>query len=128
MSVLVDWGDSDEIILLWRFDKKWTWQDAQYALNQSRTLVEGTTQTVVLMIDMRPATMNPNGLLKHLPEIYNHLPDEVNRLIFIEESGLFYSLFQMLKFQYPTMMEKCHLVDNVDDAYRLVQLVTALAI
>jgi len=128
MAVLVDWGDSDEIILLWRFDDSWTWNDARYALNQSRTLVEGTTQTVVLMVDMRRATVNPTGLLKHLPQLYKQLPEEVARVIFIDESTMFYSLFQMLKFQHPTIMDKCLLADNVDDAYRLVNLVTALAI
>jgi len=125
MSVLVDWGDSDEIILLWRFDSKWTWRDARFALNQSRNLVEGTTQIVVLIVDMRRIEVNPNGLLKHLPELYNNLPQEVSRVVFIDEGSMFYSLFQMLKFQHPAMMQKCHLVDNVDDAYRLVNLVTA---
>lgn len=128
MAVLVDWGDSDEIILLWRAEETWTWKDAQYALKQSSHLIEGTTQTVILLLDLRRTTINPNNLLKLMPEVCKRKPKEIARTVVIDDRGIVYSLFQMLRQQYPTAMENCVLVDNVDDAYRMVYAVDALAI
>jgi hypothetical protein len=80
------------------------------------------------MVDLRYAQVHPKGMLHYFPELYKQLPQEVCRVIFIDNGTVFYSLFQMLKFQHPMLMNKFCLVDNVDDAYDKVNDAIAHAI
>jgi hypothetical protein len=128
MSVRVDWGDADEIILVWKFSKKWTWSDIRSSLNESKYLIEDSSQDVVLMVDLRQVKTHPNGMLHYLPQLMNQLPQEIIRVIFIDKGTIFYSLFQMMTFQDPDLMDKLCLVDNVDEAYNKVNQAIANAI
>ena len=72
------------------------------------------------MVDLRQSRTYPNGMLHYFPELLNHLPEEICRVIFIDNGTVFYSLFQMLSFQHPNLADKFWLVDNVDEAYNKV--------
>ena len=68
----VDWADSEQSILCYRFQRGWTWIDIFAALRQGSEMVASSDQRVDVIMDLSQANTVPNGAISQLRHSYNN--------------------------------------------------------
>ncbi len=124
MGILVDWGDEDETILMWRFPISWTGDDFYQALQITQELVSEKTCAVDVLVDMQKALQSPTNLLPLFKNGLSKRIPNLRHIIIISQSRYFVSLYAVLQ-KLGRDFPKLHFVENANEGYELLHYLTA---
>ena len=123
MGILVDWGNEDETILMWRFPMRWTGDDFYQALQTTQALVVHKTCAVDVLVDMQQALQSPTNLLSLFKNGLSKPIPNLRHIIIISQSRYFVSLYavlQKLRRDFP----KLHFVEDANEGYERLDNLT----
>lgn len=83
MGVTTVWGDSDQSFMLVTFEKPWTWDDFQAAVDQMRVLLNESSHKLTLLLDIRSAGFPPQGAVRRFKEVGETNHPNIEQIVYI---------------------------------------------
>lgn len=121
MPIIVDWGNLEETIIVWKFRNRWDETDFYDAVERSATLTQSTDACVDYIIDLRQSISSPPNLLAmSRAAIQNHNFENQGRTAVITKSSFWQQLFDTLLSSVRHFMGHVMFVDSVDAAYDVI--------
>jgi hypothetical protein len=129
MSIVVEWFDTNERIILLKMSSKWTLDELEIAVQQSREMTAQVshTQLVHAIADLREGSMSvPRNIASNFRNIAETQLPNAGTTVIVTKSGFVHSLFNLIKRLSPgnTMykIEKHYVIASTfEDAERRIQ-------
>lgn len=117
--IVVDWGDADETLIVWRFEQRWKLNHYFKAVDTMALMANSKRHSVYAIIDLRRATRIPPRPLSiasyGIMRRPRNLALSVAISTMVPHQQIFASLERWSAARY------IHLVGHVDDAYNLIE-------
>ena len=126
MSIIVDWGDLDETILMWRFPRQWDGDDILVALDESRRLAESQQHPIDVLVDMQQIRKSPSNLMTIFKFALSQPIVNIRHIIVISYSSYFRSIFNVMQKMYPKL-PKVRFADDANHAYEMIDTTQELS-
>jgi hypothetical protein len=122
MSILVDWGNIEETLLVWRFGHRWTGEECAQALEDTNRLAQSKPHPVDLIADMRQSISHPSHLFSLGRHIFAALPANLRSVVVLGLNGYWQRITELLNRQVTYRCDNIYFVDHPDDAYNIIEL------
>lgn len=121
MNIIVDWGDADETLWIWRFVGTWTANDFKQALHTAQTAFVSKTHPIDVIVDIRQSQAVPKNLLAlvriGIQPIYHHN----GSAIIVTESRFWKKIHDLaVSLFFEGKPTGIHFVRTIDQAYDLL--------
>ncbi|MGB1285684.1 MAG: hypothetical protein ACPG7F_04040 [Aggregatilineales bacterium] len=121
MTILVDWGNYEETILVWKFSREWQTSHYMEALRQSNSLALTKAHQVNLICDIRMTTQRASNLMTLSRLVIQYRPANVDVMVIIVVNRFWKQMAEILTHQGEGLPVPVHFVETVDAAYALVE-------
>ncbi|GAB4519557.1 MAG: hypothetical protein OHK0046_28620 [Anaerolineae bacterium] len=117
--ILVDWGNAEETLLVWKFEGHWTPEEVFAAVDQVLLFASGYPHMIDIIVDTRRAHLPAHPMNFNHRE-FRHKPGNLGQIVVIYEAVLWSMLYDMLT-HLSGIDYGVAFVQSVDDAYKLVE-------
>ena len=125
MSISVDWGNAQQTIVHYQIKGEWTWLEFETALQQSIIMAFTVTHTVHEIFDLSYSQPFPDNSLLFWRNVMRVMPDNRGYLVFVGGGANVSSLLSVLERNNPSISDKLHSVDNLQQAHKLLEYLEA---
>lgn len=120
MSIKVDWGNAEDTLLIWRFQKDWTPRDLQNACSMAETIVAQKNQAVDVILDFGYTLTPPPNTITLIRSLLLHFPANTGKIVILGRTGFWEQIFT-LALKMGDIRHSIYFARTVDDAYELVE-------
>ncbi len=83
----VRWNDDNHTIIVWEFDKGWTWDDLFVARRTFDELMNSVTHSVHVIFNMNRTMLPIGDALSNFKAVGGHVPKNAGLLIVVNATG-----------------------------------------
>lgn len=122
MPIVVDWGNVEETIIVWKFRKRWSEADFYAAVERSAALTKSVDMPVNYIIDLQHSISSPPNLLAiSRAAMQNHNFSNQGVTTVITKSAFWQQLFEALANSVTYHIGHITFVSDVDAAYDRIE-------
>ncbi|GAB4519553.1 MAG: hypothetical protein OHK0046_28610 [Anaerolineae bacterium] len=116
--IVVDWGDADDALIVWRFEGPWTPKDYYIALERVSRLVAAKQHRVNVMVDVSQAAL-PRNAMALANKGFQARPANLGLIVVITDHTLWHMLYEMIT-RMSGIDYGLKFVNTIDEAYLLL--------
>lgn len=120
MGIITDWGDHDETILVWKFNRTWTAEEFNQAIEQGYQLMTSQPHTVDVICDLQASANMPTTIIHSAQRAYHNHPDNLGVVAILTRNSMWLSMFELMNLN-PMQLAIFQFVSNVNDAYAFIE-------
>ncbi len=120
MPVRVYWEDTDQTIVRYDFEGRWTWDELFPAYYQAIAMENAMPHRVDVILDMRKSQMIPANALLHMKNFSEKQPPNVGLSIFVTSNAFIISLYNTAIKFYAKIAFYFRLVKTLDEAHAMI--------
>lgn len=113
--IVVDWGDADNRLIVWRFGEHWNAEDYLQAVKTSNALATSQPHTVDILADVRMASI-PHNIFSIAVRGLRERPRNLGRVIIVTESAMWSMIYEVIGKVYGKQ-DGIEFVNTIDEAY-----------
>ncbi len=121
MTIEVNWYDSKEDILHYKFGATWGWHEYEPTVRQGRALMRTKPHYVGVINDLRAMRESPSTLISKAHHYIESRPENTGMAIFVSSSLFFSKIYDMLMQLYPSYVAQYQLETDFDHALKRVR-------
>jgi hypothetical protein len=125
MGIRVVWDNDKKSIIRYIYENRWSWEDLYTARLEVKAMLESVSHKVGIIVDVRNASILPNGTLsraKHIASSSPTLHHNEGITVILGAGGLVRSIYDvMLKIYRDTMRErKYYFASSLEEAHSIL--------
>jgi hypothetical protein len=121
MPITPVWYDDQRTAILNMYQGQWDWDAYYQNIEQLRVMLAGTSQEVILIIDIRHSASIPQGAMSHFSRGFNRLGrSQIGQVILVGANRFVESLYHVLQKLYPGRDSKFVIAANMAEVERVV--------
>lgn len=120
MPIRVYWEDTDQTIVRYDFEGRWTWDELYTAYYQAIAMENSVIQRVDIILDMRSSAFIPANALLHMKNFSEKQPPNVGLSIFVTTNAFVTSLYSTAIRFYAKIAFYFRLVKTLDQAHTMI--------
>jgi len=121
MSIIVDWGDADDTLLIWHFPHNWTSRDLQNAYGLANDILSKVNYEIDIIFDFGYTINPPQNTIQLCRGLLLHCPHNVRSVIILGRTRYWERIFSLV-LRLQTFEHTVHFVQTVDEAYALLDV------
>lgn len=126
MPIRIYWEDSDQTIIRYVFEGRWTWDELYGVYYQAIEMENSVTQRVDIILDMRTSGFIPANALLHMKNFSEKQPPNVGISIFVTSNAFVAALYATAIKFYAKIAFYFRLVKTLDEAHAMIVSTRAL--
>ena len=120
MSIQIDWVDDEKTIIQYHFERRWTFEDLQTAIDTVNTMLETVDYPVFIIINITDSTIVPSGILTQLRVRSSNAAKNWAGGVFVGANALVKTLLSTFIKVYPGIGKRYAVVETVDQALKVI--------
>lgn len=122
MCITVEWANEDHTVMLYRVEAPWTWEDAEHAKHLYQQMTVAIDRKVNCIFDVRAIGTLPRNTLQVIAEYYSSLPVNAGIYAVVGAPTMLKAMMDVLRLMRPNVFTRYQIVNNFEDAYRMMGL------
>ena len=119
MSSRVNWGNSEETILIMKFGQHWEINDFHQMRRELDTLQSGKNHPVDVIIDLQESVLYPLNLIRLSRENLNRIHPNTRYIVLVTNNTFLQQLYHTARTVIPKM-QNVKLFSSMNEAYRML--------
>lgn len=120
MAIRVSWDSKAQNVIRYDFDKTWTAQDFEHAVEQSFTMTESVEHTVDVIMDFSRCQELPHGFILYLKRKMMVLPANRGSIVVAGTHPAVRSTLQMFRRIHKSLAQRISAADSLKEARALL--------